>query len=91
MARKGMAWHMRRIMIREGIKRMWRGHDADLIAEAYEAAGGTLAHPLNRIDAVMNALARSKLFVCDECVRACDSNGRREILHNLYRLKKYDK
>lgn len=72
-------------MIKAGAKRAWAGNP-DLLLSAYEASGGAVQHPMNRIAAVISAARRSKLFKQDGYIRACDSSGRREILHPCFVL-----
>lgn len=77
---------LRAEMLRTGAADVWAG-DPDLCLTAYENAGGTLAHPLNRIKATIDAARRSPLFVRSGYIRACDSSGTREILHPCFTLK----
>lgn len=76
---------LRAQMLATGETIAWAG-DPDLMLSAYEAAGGSIEHPLDRIQAVIAAARRSKLFVQHGYIRACDSSGRREILHPAFKL-----
>lgn len=75
-------------MKKDGKQNAWAG-DPDLLLEAYEASGGNVIHPLNRIKAVLDAARRSNLFRQSGYIRACDSAGRREIRHPLFMLKEH--
>ena len=72
-------------MIKGKAKRAWAG-DPDLLLAAYEASGGSVRHPMDRIAAVISAARRSNLFQQGKYIRACDSSGRREILHPCFEL-----
>lgn len=72
-------------MLKENTTVAWAG-EPDLLLSAYSLAGGRVTHPLDRIEAVIAAARRSKLFVKDGYIRACDSSGRREILHPCFKL-----
>jgi len=72
-------------MLAEKAKRAWAGNP-DLLLTAYETAGGSVVHPLDRIKAVLGAARRSTLFVQKGYIRACDSSGRREVLHPVFEL-----
>lgn len=86
MAKKlSIASALRDQMLATKESRAWAG-DPDLMLAAYEAAGGTVRHPLDRIQAVIAAARRSKLFAQDGYIRACDSTGRREVLHPVFKL-----
>lgn len=76
---------LRAQMLAKGETIAWAG-DPDLMLSAYEAAGGSIEHPLDRIQAVIAAARRSRLFVQHGYIRACDSSGRREILHPAFKL-----
>lgn len=65
--------------------RAWAG-DPDLLLSAYGLSGGSVEHPLDRIQAVITAARRSKLFEQRGYIRACDSAGRREVLHPVFKL-----
>ena len=67
-------------------KPAWAG-DPDLCIGGYLRSGGKVAHPLNKIKAILDAARRSPLFAHDGNIRACDSSGRREILHPCLKLK----
>lgn len=73
-------------MLRTGAEVAWSG-DPDLMLAAYQASGGSLEHPLDCIAAVLRAARKSPLFVSDGYIRACDSTGRREILHPCFVIK----
>lgn len=77
---------LRTEMLETTSERAWAG-DPDLLLSAYEKAGGSVSHPLNRIAAVIQAARRSKLFEQDGYIRACDCTGMREILHPVFKLK----
>ncbi len=72
-------------MVKTKAKRAWSG-DPDLLLSAYEASGGKVVHPMDRIAAVISAARRSELFKQAGYIRACDSSGRREILHPCFEL-----
>lgn len=72
-------------MIKVQAKRAWAG-DPDLLLSAYEASGGKVQHPMDRIAAVISAARRSDLFRQAGYIRACDRSGRREILHPCFEL-----
>jgi hypothetical protein len=72
-------------MIQSGADRAWAG-DPDLLLSAYEKSNGTIVHPLDRIAAVIAAARKSQLFKQDGYIRACDSIGRREVLHPCFKL-----
>lgn len=72
-------------MLESGTEYAWAGLP-DLMLAAYQRSGGVVVHPLNRIKAVVNAADRSILFE-KQFIRACDSAGRREILHPLFSLR----
>lgn len=76
---------LREQMLATGRKRAWAG-DPDLLLEAYEAAGGRVVHPLDRIKATLDAARRSKLFLHAGYIRACDRTGMREIRHPYFVL-----
>ncbi|MEN9194410.1 MULTISPECIES: hypothetical protein [Xanthomonas] len=76
---------LREQMLATGRKRAWAG-DPDLLLEAYEAAGGRVVHPLDRIKATLDAARRSKLFHHAGYIRACDRTGMREIRHPYFVL-----
>lgn len=82
-----LAEHLKQVMLEENIDHVWAG-DPDPLIEAYLRSGGKVYHPLNRIQATLAAARRSKLFVHDGYIRACDSSGTREILHPVFALKK---
>ena len=73
-------------MLEENAKYAWSG-DPDLMLTAYSKSGGRIVHPYNRIAAVVSAARNSKLFKQKGYIRACDSSGRREILHPVFVLK----
>ncbi len=77
---------LKQTMLDEGAKRAWAG-DPDLLLAAYRKSGGRLVHPLNKIAAVLAAARGSKLFEQKGYIKACDSAGRREILHPVFTLK----
>lgn len=85
MSRVTIAQALRAQMIADGRTRAWAG-DPDLMLEAYDAAGGRVEHPLDRIKAVVNAARQSALFKQPGYIRACDSRGRREIRHPYFVL-----
>jgi hypothetical protein len=64
---------------------VWAG-DPNLLLTAYEATGGRVVHPRDRIVAVLTAARRSKLFKQSGYIRACDFTGRREVLHPVFIL-----
>lgn len=72
-------------MIKTKAKRAWAGNP-DLLLSAYEASGGKVVHPMDRVAAVIAAARRSQLFRQAGYIRACDSSGRREILHPCFEL-----
>ena len=72
-------------MVKTMAKRAWAG-DPDLLLSAYETSGGSVQHPMDRIVAVISAARRSELFKQIGYIRACDSSGRREILHPCFEL-----
>lgn len=74
-------------MLRTKEKRAWAG-DPDLLLSAYRISGGAVVHPLDRIAAVIAAARKSSLFMQEGYIRACDSSGRREILHPCFKLAK---
>ncbi len=77
---------LRARMLAERTPRAWAG-DPDLLLSAYEAAGGSLVHPIDRIQAVIAAARRSRFFVQRGYIRACDRTGQREILHPVFELR----
>lgn len=77
---------LKQAMLDQGAKRAWGG-DPDLMLAAYSNSGGQIVHPLDKIAAVIAAARRSPLFVQKGYIRACDSSGRREILHPVFILK----
>ena len=77
---------LKQTMLEEKAKHAWAG-DPDLMLTAYRKSGGRVIHPLDRIAAVISAARKSKLFEQKGYIRACDSSGRREILHPLFVLK----
>ena len=85
MARVTIAEALKSEMMKTEAKRAWAG-DPDLLLSAYEASGGSVQHPMDRIAAVIAAARRSSLFKQDGDIRACDSSGRREILHPVFKL-----
>lgn len=84
-ARMTIAEALKNEMIKTHSKRAWAG-DPDLLLSAYEACGGKVQHPMNRIAAVISAARRSEMFKQGGYIRACDSSGRREILHPCFEL-----
>lgn len=80
-----IAQALRQEMLRTGAKLAWVG-EPDLLLEAYKLSGGRIEHPMSQVAAVLAAVRRSKLFVPAGFIRACDSAGRREILHPCFRL-----
>lgn len=84
-ARVTIAEALKREMIKTKSKRAWAG-DPDLLLSAYEASGGKVVHPMDRVAAVIAAARRSQLFKAAGYIRACDSSGRREILHPCFEL-----
>lgn len=84
-ARVTIAEALKSEMIRTKETCAWAG-DPDLLLSAYGISGGALVHPLDRIAAVIAAARRSRLFTQDGYIRACDSSGRREILHPCFKL-----
>ncbi|WP_291519316.1 hypothetical protein [Acidovorax sp.] len=84
-ARVTIAEALKSEMIKTKSKRAWAG-DPDLLLSAYEVCGGKVQHPMDRIAAVISAARRSELFKQVGYIRACDSSGRREILHPCFEL-----
>lgn len=80
-ARVKIAEALKSEMIQTKAKRAWAGNP-DLLLSAYETSGGAVQHPMDRIAAAR----RSSLFKNDGYIRACDSSGRREILHPVFTL-----
>lgn len=72
-------------MLRTEREVIWAG-EPDLCLAAYELSGGRVIHPLDRIQAVINAVRKSPMFKQDGYIRACDSGGRREVLHPVFML-----
>jgi hypothetical protein len=70
-------------MIKTASINAWCG-DPDLLLAAYEIAGGSIKHPLDRIEAVIAAARRSNLFTQRGYIRASDSRGLREVLHPVF-------
>lgn len=67
----------------------WAG-DPNLLLDAYEASGGKVVHPLNRIKAVLDAARWSDLFRHAGYIRACDQSGMREIRHPYFEIRKVE-
>lgn len=70
----------------DGRTKAWAG-DPDLLLSAYEASGGAVVHPLDRIKAVLDAARRSTLFHQPGYIRACDRTGMREIRHPYFEIR----
>lgn len=85
-ARLSIAEALKQTMLEEKAKYAWSG-DPDLMLTAYGKSGGRVIHPLDKIAAVVSAARKSKLFEQKGYIRACDSSGRREILHPVFVLK----
>lgn len=81
-----IAEHLRDEMLAQGISQVWDG-DPDVCISAYLRYGGKVEHPLDRIKAVLDAARRSPLFERAGYILACDTSGRREIRHPVFRLK----
>lgn len=84
--RPTLAVAAKRVMIERSAKYLWAG-DPDLCLQAYELSGGNRVHPLNRIRSVIDAVRRSPDFVQVGYIKACDSTGRREIMHPAFSLR----
>lgn len=83
-----IASRLRQLMIERDIENAWAGNP-DLMLEAYQ---GRVRHPMDRIAAVIAAARRSPLvFRQAGYIRACDSTGRREILHPCFVLREREK
>lgn len=84
---KTIAGHLKDIMTEQNVTYAWQGNHA-LLTEAYARSGRTTAvHPLDRIKAVMNSVARSDLFEHSGYIRAVDASGSREIQHRCFKFK----
>lgn len=83
---KTIAEHLKDIMLESNIEYAWQGNHG-ILTEAYSRTGRKLIHPLNRIKAVMNSVARSDLFVHSGYIKAVDISGRREVNHRCFKLK----
>jgi hypothetical protein len=77
---------VRKVILEVDQDYIWAGHFG-LCGEAYALSGGSVAHPLNRTKAVIDAVRRSPLFYQSGYIRASDTKGRREILHPVFKLK----
>lgn len=84
-ARVTIAEALKSEMIKVQAKRAWAGNP-DLLLSAYQTSGGKVQHPMDRIAAVISAARRSELFKQAGYIRACDSSGRREVLHPCFEL-----
>lgn len=84
--RLSIAEALKQTMIEEDAKYAWAG-DPDLMLTAYRKSEGRVIHPLDRIAAVISAARKSKFFEQKGYIRACDSSGRREILHPVFVLR----
>ena len=84
-----LAEHAAAYLKEHGETKVWAGMFG-ACGEIYFRFGGRVQHPLNRTRAVIDAVRKSKLFYHGGYIRACDTTGRREILHPVFKLKERD-
>ena len=76
----------KQILTERGQDLLWFG-DPDLWHEIYSLGGKRQdMHPLNKWDAVLQAVRQSSLFECAGHIRAINASGTREILHPAFKI-----